>query len=351
VKTGTPDAHSLIGQLADEWEDLADRAGAAPWLRPGWIQAWWAAFGAGRFELASIRRGGRLAALAPLQRSRGRLSSVTNWHTPEYGLLADEPAASGELAEELFARGPRQISLRFMPHDQDVDGLLDIARRAGRTLLVRTLERSPFVPIAGTWEEYERTLPRKLGTELRRRRRRLEERGVLSLAVENGRERLEERLAEGFRVEAAGWKGVRGTAIASDPPTHRFYAEVARWAAARGWLRLAFLRLDERALAFDYCLEWNRSHYLLKTGFDPDFRAFAPGMILRHEMIRRAFSESLRSYEFLGADEAWKLTWAPATRERLHVQAFAPTALGHAERTAYSVGRPLLLRLRRALRR
>ena len=34
-----------------------------------------------------------------------------------------------------------------------------------------------------------------------------------------------------------------------------FYRRVAAWAAERDWLRLAFLRLDGRPLAFDLALE------------------------------------------------------------------------------------------------
>ena len=39
--------------------------------------------------------------------------------------------------------------------------------------------------------------------------------GRLSFEVEEGGERLDELLGEGFRVEAAGWKGLEGPAIAA----------------------------------------------------------------------------------------------------------------------------------------
>ncbi|HKP88939.1 MAG TPA: GNAT family N-acetyltransferase, partial [Thermoleophilaceae bacterium] len=41
-------------------------------------------------------------------------------------------------------------------------------------------------------------------------------------------------------------------------------------AAEQGWLRLAFLRLDGRAIAFDMCLEHGGAFYVLKGGFDPE---------------------------------------------------------------------------------
>ena len=47
---------------------------------------------------------------------------------------------------------------------------------------------------------------------------------------------------------------------------------MARWAAAKGWLRLAFLRLDGKPLAFDFGLNDGNTLYSLKTGYDEAYR-------------------------------------------------------------------------------
>ena len=41
-------------RLAEEWDGLADRVGAAPWTRPGWVAAWWRAFGSGRLQIVEV---------------------------------------------------------------------------------------------------------------------------------------------------------------------------------------------------------------------------------------------------------------------------------------------------------
>jgi hypothetical protein len=76
-----------------------------------------------------------------------------------------------------------------------------------------------------------------------------------------------QRVMANHAIEASGWKGERGAAIISRPETRSFYTEVSRWAARNGWLRLAFLRLDGRALAFQCGLEDGGTHYFLKGGF------------------------------------------------------------------------------------
>ena len=336
--------------LAESWEDLAAQTGAAPWLWPGWFSAWSTAFGSGTIDPIEVRRGGRLVGLAPMARSRGALTSPTNWHTPSFGLLACDDAAERQLAESLFRRRAHRVTMAFVPAT-DLPTVRDAARRAGHRLLERTIERSPYVDCTTTWESYEATLGAKMRRELRRRRRRLEAEGTLAFDVSDGTERLDALLDEGFAVEAASWKGERETAITSQPATERFYREVARWAAARGWLRLGFLRLDDRALAFDFSIEAGGVHYLLKTGYDPARRESAPGKLLRHEMLRRAFDAGLSSYEFLGADEPWKLEWTTSRRDLRRLDAFARSATGIAHWSAFTYGRPVAKRALAAARR
>jgi len=334
-----------VEELTAEWDELADRVGAEPWARPGWVGAWWSAFGTGSLRIIIVRKGDLLVGVLPLAEDQGVVRSTSNWHTPGFALLA-EPDELGRLAQAVVERRPRRVWMAFV--DPDEAGMAAVRAAAGSSgyrTLERTLERSPYIPIEGDWEGYCETLGRKLLSELRRRRRRLEEEGQFIFEVVDGGERLPELLDEGFAVEAAGWKSERNSAISSRPETLAFYRAVAQWAAERGLLKLAFLRLDGRAIAFDYCIEDGWIHYLLKTGFDPSYGKFAPGMILRYEMLARAFSTGIRSYEFLGADEPWKLQWTETTRRRTVFQAFAPTARGRVEWAAFAWGRPLVKRV------
>jgi CelD/BcsL family acetyltransferase involved in cellulose biosynthesis len=338
--------HREIDVLAGEWDELADRLKAAPFLRPGWFTAWRRAFGTGRLEVIAARRGARLAAVAALERNRVVLRSPTNWHTPVWAPLAEDADALRATARAMVARAQPWLSLGFIDVGTEE---LEACRQAmsGCRTRIYTLERSPFVALQGTWKEYERRLTAKRRSNLRRLQHRLEERGRVVFEVHDGRDDLGALLDEGFRVEASGWKGDRGTAIRSEPETRRFYEEVAAWAASRGSLRLAFLRLDGRALAFDFAIEEVGAHSLLKTGFDHAWRSFAPGVLLRQRMIERAFGQGLETYEFLGDATDWKLEWVDSTRERVALEAFRRTPAGTVGWAAWAYARPAFRRLLR----
>jgi CelD/BcsL family acetyltransferase involved in cellulose biosynthesis len=210
---------------------------------------------------------------------------------------------------------------------------------------MRTLLHSPYLELTSDWAEYEAGLPSALKSEVRRRRRRLAERGELAFDVTNGEGDLETLLDEGFAVEGSGWKHDQRTAIESSPRTSRFYRRLAHAAARRGSLRLAFLRLNGRCAAFALGLEEDNVYYMLKSGYDPALRQLGPGIVLRYELVSRAFAKGLTRYEFLGADEPWKRVFAQGTRERVELRAFPRSTRGFFEWSAAGHARPLARRL------
>ena len=327
--------------LEKNWDELADLVDAPPFLRPGWIGAWRDSFGRGEPLYLVVRGDGGLSGILPIERKAGRLSSPTNWHTPEFAPLALTHEIEASLSRDLFTLGARSCSLGFVRSNEYVASQweMNVQSRKHRPL-VRVVQSSPYVDTSVGWDAYEQTLGKKLRTELRRRRRRLEEKGELRLEVHDGSTNLDELVDEGFRIEEAAWKGSEGTAINSDPATKKFYWAIARWGAARGWLRLAFLRLGDEGLAFDLSLETNGIHYLLKTGYEPSHRKFAPGMLMRYEMLKRAFDSHLTSYEFLGSNNPWKLEWTDKLRDLMLLQGFAPSVRGRLEWAAYAHVRP-----------
>jgi CelD/BcsL family acetyltransferase involved in cellulose biosynthesis len=326
--------------LYREWGELAERAAASPFAHPGWIATWAEAFAGQRLSVLGVRREGRLVGVAPFLAHPTAIVSPTNWHTPQFALAATDAHAREELADELVERARHRLDISFLDAgSDDLRAVRDAAARKRRIVVVRPMQRSLYVDVDGDWEGYTRRIGSKVLRELRRRRRRLEDEGTVSVDFVKPDGQLHALLEEGFAVEGSGWKNEQGTAIVSQPETRRFYTDIARWAAKRGWLMLAFLRLNGRVAAFDLCLECAGRTYVLKGGYDPAFRAFGPRTILLHDSLERVFARGGRSYEFLGADEDYKRRWATGARERLRLQAFRRTAAGLAGYAAWTVGR------------
>jgi CelD/BcsL family acetyltransferase involved in cellulose biosynthesis len=276
---------------------------------------------------------------------RGAVLSPTNWHTPVFGAVAESERAREALARAMLARRAARVDVALVDSaDPSLDALRRAATARGHRVVERVVMRSPYVPLEGDFDGYRETLPRKLRKELGRLGRRLADEGSVEYAFEDGSERLGELLDEGFGVEGSGWKTEAGTAILSCPETHRFYGDVARWAAARGTLVLSFLRLDGRPIAFDLCIEEAGAIHVLKGGFDAAYSRFGPGSLLTANSIERAYSRGLRSYELLGADDDYKRVWTGTVRDRVRFQAFAPSPAGRVSHLAWTRGRAIAKR-------
>jgi CelD/BcsL family acetyltransferase involved in cellulose biosynthesis len=346
-----------LDPIADEWRALAKEVGASPFVYPGWVRSWWSAFGRGDPSVVVARRRGRLVGLLPMQNRHRAFHSPTNAHTPVFDLLAVDKEAAKALADRLFTSGAHQIAISpLVARGSSLEVLCAAAAAAGYRSIVQPALRASYIRGGTSLASYRRSVSNNLRHDVERRLRRLCEAGVVSVEVSDGSERLDQLLDEGFTVEASGWKGAGGTAIASSASTRGFYCDVARWAAPLGWLRLAFLRFNGQPIAFQFDLESGRTYYSLKIGYDPDFERFSPGKLLAYTMVARAIALGMDAYELLGTDEPWKYRWTTSVHDRVALYCFERSAAGFLAWSSHIYGRrfaghvPFARRIAAALR-
>lgn len=117
----------------------------------------------------------------------------------------------------------------------------------------------------------------KRAKEWRRQHRRLLDRGPL--AFRSARDPDSVRLATEYflLLEASGWKGRRGTALAQDPALALFTRALTGDLARDGRCRIESLELDGRPIAMGIVLRSRDRAYFWKTAFDESFAALSPG--------------------------------------------------------------------------
>jgi len=74
-------------------------------------------------------------------------------------------------------------------------------------------------------------------------------------------------------------------------------------------------------VAFEYGLRYGGTIHALKAAFDRGDAADSPGHLLYALLLSELFrhDHGVREYDFMGADEPYKLSWA--SRTRCHVKA------------------------------
>ncbi|WP_231636210.1 GNAT family N-acetyltransferase [Novosphingobium sp. ST904] len=86
-------------------------------------------------------------------------------------------------------------------------------------------------------------------------------------------------------LEASGWKGKAGSALANHAGTAALFRESLKGAAARGRLERLSLTLGGRPIAMLASFLTPPGAYSFKTAFDERYSRFSPGVLLQRENL------------------------------------------------------------------
>ena len=283
------------------WERLAARAAEPnpffePWYLLPSLRQWGTAE---RVVTKAWFHQGRLAGLLPVVRNAGyyghAVTHARGWLHPNafcgVPLIAagQEDAFWQALLAHFDRSARRALLLHFplLPAEGPVNAALDrVLAARGRAHYPVTEEHRALLRGEGSAATYlEAAMSAKKRKELRRQHNRLAEEGTLAFERLTDDAGLAEWTAEFLALEAAGWKGEAGSALACAPETRGLFAESLAGAAADGKLERLALRLDGRAIAMLVNFITPPGAYSYKTAFDEAYARFSPGMLLQLENL------------------------------------------------------------------
>lgn len=250
----------------------------------------WGADSAGR------RRLDGMLLLKPWKRSRFLPAAVQTWN---YRLRA--------FGEPLIRAGREHAFWQAMlPHLDELPGfsvlrlaqlhdgsastiaLREIAGEFGRPLYeTRRFERA-MLRGPTDLSVYKDRLSTKMLREQKRRRRRLEELGPVTFHRLEAGEDPAPWIDALVALEAAGWKGRKGVAAASEPHVETLVRAVLAEAHRDGRLDLRRLDLDGRTISMLAHIETGRTAISFKIAYDEEYARYSPGVLLQMEALERA---------------------------------------------------------------
>lgn len=343
-------------ELEAEWERLLQRTDvASPFLTPGWQLAWLDTYGVRhqpyvlvarhRGELLGLwplarRRRGPFTVLEPIGAGRSDWLDVPTVREQRQAVLS----AFVEYLEE-HKREWDLLELRDVLSESPSIPLLAGCTGLGRVRLERRQRTvAPFLPIAGTWEQFLASKRSKFKSNIKYYRR-LPEREGKRLDIYRVQDWDAEAAVEVLAViERRSWKAKTGNLKVSTPVGKEFYRRFCDYFAARDALDLWRADLDGVPAAFVLNIVYGGKCYHYNTCYDEASGYISPGLLLHSEAISLAFERGLREYDFLSGDEPYKERWCSAHRTIDHLALFHTSPVS---RAAYAT----LVELKWTLRR
>ncbi len=254
-------------------------------------------------RVAAVRGGdGSLLGLAPLHRTRlGRIAPAVAVFTHDFGPLgavlhradAADIAAAGLLRDAAAMAGSgAALLLPALPAAAAfAAAIVRTAEAAGRRVLA--VERSARAML----DRVEHPLAPRAALATRRRKeyarqwRRLGDLGATEIAMATEPDAIEAAFVGFLALEAAGWKGRNGSALAQQPAALAFARTAVANLARAGRVRILSLRVGGRDAAILVCLLAGGTATTWKIAYDERLGAFSPGAQLMLEAPPRLFAE------------------------------------------------------------
>lgn len=151
-------------------------------------------------------------------------------------------------------------------------------------------ERATLVR-GGTFDEHmQRHVSAKRRKDLARNRRRLEGLGTVGHEIHRSGEGLDRAVAAFLAIEAGGWKGKRGTALACRETTRKFAETAFTGDESNSICRADVLTLNENPIAVSIITFAGQTGFAVKCAYDEAYRHCSTGLLLEVEVIRRFLS-------------------------------------------------------------
>jgi CelD/BcsL family acetyltransferase involved in cellulose biosynthesis len=256
-----------------------------------------------------IRERREISALLTLCRDRRRFARWRMVGADEVCEPADalyrNAQSARRLAEAIVADG-RALEVDRIPVGSELITALRAALGGRGWMSVRPATPTPTLKLDSRWKDAASQFNSGRRSDFRRAARRASEFGEVSFEILSpGPEDFDALFDEAIEVEARSWKREAGTAIAVDRAKERCFRHYFRSACEAGDFRIAFMRIDGRAVAMQMALETLGRFWLFKIGFDEEYERCSPGTLLMLQTIGWAAQRELEAYELLGNLEPW----------------------------------------------
>ena len=192
-------------------------------------------------------------------------------------------------------------------------------RRDGlRPLLLQPHLRAALNAGRDAEELLQEALGAKKLKELRRQRNRLAEHGAVHFDVARTPQDVTSAVETFLALEASGWKGRRGTAMAQRESDTAFLRLAAVALAARGQCEIVTLRAGDTPVAAGVVLRHLDRAFFFKLGIDERFARYSPGVQLTLELTRHLCADpAIRFADSTAAPDHPMIN--PIWRERLAI--------------------------------
>lgn len=354
-----------LEEILPVWDQLwRSRQDASIFLSPGWIRAWWKAFGAqASLYTLAVWQGDRLLGALPAIRERGILRFLGQPMSDYMDVLCREESANDVLPlliEAVRSQAPEGGCIL-----QNISENSVLVRRLGscvpdwsRDMQLLPGSAYPTIELGNRAGEVLAELAHKAC--LRRPNNKFVKAGQATFRHLESKPEAARHVQRFFAEHTQRHALLGQKSSLLTPQVREFFCNLVDELDLRSELRFAVLELNGEAVAHSLGFEVAHRFLMYQQAFQVDYWNYSPGDVLLRNLFQWADQAGIQSYDFGRGQESYKARFANGETRTftLHVEPFKHWAGLRRFRRSLESGarhavkrRPLLLRLARKLRR
>ena len=330
-----------FAKIKDAWEALCAELGdtVSVFACYAWYETWWRHYSAGAtLNMIVMWDEGKLAGIAPLMLRRATVHGLPitaacfiennlSLHNDFIVLPAVRELFLKEVIRCLYEHHSQWEAIVFnnMPATSpNYIALVKILAETSRKWRQNpTWFDSPYLVPSGAWPDYLARRTARTRKSLRNIQNGMNKAGEVSVRIIRTWEEFISVRNDIFNVTRESWAGKTGDSLAS-PANEAFFEELARIAAAKGWLSIWTLYLNGKMIAVEFHLKAYGKEHAMRGHYLPEFAPLSPGTYLEIQILKSAFEDAdrVQQYDFGGSFENYKRKWTDDSVSHMAIWVF-----------------------------
>lgn len=168
-----------------------------------------------------------------------------------------------------------------------------------------------------SFDEYYSSLSSRLKNTIKRKEKKsIKELGEYRIEiVDKNLDSIDQYISDYESIYKKSWK--------KSEPHEEFIRNLIKLHASKGELRLGLLYQNDRPLAAQIWFIKNRTAYIFKLAYDPEYKQYSVGSILSKALFQSAIdNDQVKVIDYLTGDDSYKQDWMGKRRELWGVLAY-----------------------------
>jgi CelD/BcsL family acetyltransferase involved in cellulose biosynthesis len=346
-----------FAKMRGEWNHLLQKSRTNTlFLTWEWVYTWWTVYreNSELFIITARNKDGELIALAPLLIRKARYYRFPVREVVFIGTgISDSQdfiIATGNtdilesITGAIYENSERWDIVRL----EEIPGVSPLSSNLageGFSWVREACSSSPYLPLAGIWQDYFKTLSKKFKRDLKNKENRMSRFGNFEYSFCCGWNDDVESLVN-LMVEIDGRSRKEGPGISFYASTNNrdFMGNFVKLAKDMGCVDFTSVSLNGCAIAYLLGFQYNNTYIAYNMAFSEDFHEASPGKLLLHEKIKWCFDSTgcVGEFNFSRGASYIKKLWTTEVRQQVRIVFFKNTLYSQLIRHAVFTIRPAI---------